>query len=821
MSWPSPSPEYSVAATETNRRCGRFARTVHRSGIWCSICRSRPVISPFGWTRSRYDFDRANKSEYLLEGWGRPETSADGELTFAWATSRRASVKLGVRDTASYWLHVRSRAAAAAPDVGQTASITLNGHAIGSTAVEPGGFRVHSFAVPDDALISGDNVVAFSFTYAEASADPLARDPRSLAAAFDYVALTQRPEPPPISGRMERETSLPATTGAIRQVTGTESAFRVRVPEQGVLDFGVEKGQSEKVDAASPLHAEVIIRRDEVEEIIFAEPVGEPGARWRADLSSAVGEEIELVFRVRGGAGQDDTVEWVRPQIYGDVDVRTNVLLIVIDTLRADHLGSYGGEARTPNIDALARSGVRFENAYSHILITLPSHSSMLTSLLPTEHGAHNNGQVLSDEHLTLTELLRDTRRHTATFVSLGVLSAGFGVSQGFNEYHDTFGLNWWKTAEDVNADVLPWLEQRQAEPFFLFAHYSDPHEPYGAPHDGYPSIRATVGGRTASTFKADGGMVAFPLDVPPGRSEITLVPDGEDTEWPVRLNQLRTSHAVVTAACVEGCTERHPSPDVTEYQTELPATIAVTNTGDAPVSVDVSMRVSEKTSMRVLRERYREEVEYVDGEVGRLLSTLQSVTSSETLVILTSDHGEGLGEHGPAGHVTRLYEPQLRVPLIFSWPERLEAGVAIDQPVAHVDLLPTVVDLLNIPDSGYRSGRSLVPVMTGQPDPTGADVAIVSETFRPEAREDRKAIVAAGHKLISTPSDAQEELYDLQLDPGERRDLAQDRRDVTTRLRRLLYERMVKAGDLGTVPAESDLTQEQIERLRSLGYLR
>ena len=214
--------------------------------------------------RSRYDFDRANKSEYLLEGWGRPETSADGELTFAWATSRRASVKLGVRDTASYWLHVRSRAAAAAPDVGQTASITLNGHAIGSTAVEPGGFRVHSFAVPDDALISGDNVVAFSFTYAEASADPLARDPRSLAAAFDYVALTQRPEPPPISGRMERETSLPATTGAIRQVTGTESAFRVRVPEQGVLDFGVEKGQSEKVDAASPLHAEVIIRRDEV-----------------------------------------------------------------------------------------------------------------------------------------------------------------------------------------------------------------------------------------------------------------------------------------------------------------------------------------------------------------------------------------------------------------------------------------------------------------------------------------------------------------------------------------------------------------------------
>ena len=636
------------------------------------------------------------------------------------------------------------------------------------------------------------------------------------------MAVTQSPEPTQLSfDRTGDEAGFLATEGTIRQRTGTELAFRVRVPEQGVLDFSVEESPREPENGALPLHAEVIIRRDAAEERIFAAPVGEPGARWRADLSSVVGEEIEFVFRVGGGADQDDTLHWVRPRIYGDVDVSTNVLLIVIDTLRADHLGSYGGEARTPNIDALARSGVRFENAYSHVPITLPSHSSMLTSLLPTEHGVHNNGQILSDEHLTLTELLRDARRTTAAFVSLGVLSAGFGVSQGFDEYHDTFGLNWWKTAEDVNADLLPWLEQKQSEPFFLFAHFSDPHEPYGAPRADYPSIRATVGGRTVSTFKADGGMVTFPIEVPPGRSQISLVPGGEDAEWPIRINQLRTSHAVVTAACVEGCAEHHPTPDVTEYQTDLPATIEVTNSANAPVSVDVAMRVAEKTSRPVLRERYRQEVEYVDGEVGRLLSTLRSVTSGETLVILTSDHGEGLGEHGAPGHVNRLYEPQLRVPLVFSWPERLPTGVAIDQPVSHVDLLPTVIDLLNITDSRRRSGRSLVPIMTGQPDPSGVDATIVSETFRPEARQDRKAIVAAGHKLISTPADEEEELYDLQLDPGERRDLAQDRREVTSRLRRLLYERMVEAGKLGTVPAESELTQEQIERLRSLGYLR
>ena len=460
------------------------------------------------------------------------------------------------------------------------------------------------------------------------------------------------------------------------------------------------------------------VRRAGVEEVIFAEPVRSTGARWRADLSSAAREEIEVVFRIHGGDHQD-AAEWVQPRLYGNVDVATNVLMIVIDTLRADHLGSYGGQVDTPNLDALARSGVRFENAYSHIPITLPSHSSMFTSLFPTEHGAYNNGHVLSEDHLTLPELLRDTRRRTAAFVSLGVLSAGYGVSQGFDEYHDTFGLNWWKTAEDVNVDVLPWLEQHGSEPFFLFVHYSDPHEPYAAPQGRYPSVLATAEGRQAASFLADGGMVAFPVDVPPGRSEITLSSNSDAREWPIRINQLRTSADAVIAVCTDGCVARHPHPNVTEYETDLPATIEMTNHADATVSIDVTMRAAEKASRNVLRERYREEVEYVDREVGRLASTVRSTAGGETLVILTSDHGEGLGDHGAVGHVTQLYNSQLHVPLVFAWRERLPAGVTVADPVSHVDLLPTVVDLLNVPDTKYRSGRSLVPLMIGDADRT------------------------------------------------------------------------------------------------------
>lgn len=144
-----------------------------------------------------------------------------------------------------------------------------------------------------------------------------------------------------------------------------------------------------------------------------------------------------------------------------------------------------------------------------------------------------------------------------------------------------------------------------------------------------------------------------------------------------------------------------------------------------------------------------------------------------------------------------------------------------IDDAVSHVDLLPTVVDFLNIPDTRYRSGRSLVPALTGETDLAASETVVVAETFRPEAAKDRKAIIVSGHKLVSTPADRQEELYDLTVDPRERNDLSQSDREITSRLRRLLYERMVTAGDQGTLPAESELTQEQIERLRSLGYLR
>ena len=163
-----------------------------------------------------------------------------------------------------------------------------------------------------------------------------------------------------------------------------------------------------------------------------------------------------------------------------------NLILITLDTLRADHVGAYGAKrARTPAIDALAREGVVFENAYSLIPITLPSHASIFFSKPPHAVKNYNNGQIVRKQraHPSFVNLFRKEEFQTAAFVSLGVLTSEFGLDEGFQEYADEFPAErWYLTAQEVNQRVFPWLEALSGRRFFLWVHYSDPHEPYAPP---------------------------------------------------------------------------------------------------------------------------------------------------------------------------------------------------------------------------------------------------------------------------------------------------------------------------------------------------
>ena len=751
--------------------------------------------------------------DYWRDGWSTPEINPADQLSFTWAIGLEATLQFYQVSRNARWLHFQCWPYVFSSTQPQSVVVTLNDVELGGVELPPGR-RSYSLPVPADALTAGENTVTFRFSYAEAPQQHKegSTDARELAAAFDYVSLSALADahPPDMAPKEPR-----TTEARLEQPASSDVIFALSVPQRGELEFGIE--------SSTNASAALVIRRQddgEDEHVLFeASTTGWFRGTRRIDLSRFAGERVDIVFRAV--AAEPGTVWWQNPRLLGDIgdtNVTTNVLLIVIDTLRADSLGSYGGTAATPNLDALAAGGVRFDRAYTHIPITVPSHSSMFTSLLPSAHGVHSNFERLAAAHLTLAELLRDGYRDTTAFVSLGVLRATAGLSQGFNEYHDEFGLDWWKTARELTDEVLAWFEPRSAAPYFLWAHYSDPHSPYAAPASERPVVTVAHQGEELSVLTVDATTTVVPLTISPGRSRISVSSTGSQPLRRVRVRDPRTRDPLVDLSCGERCA----ADDENVFRMQLPATVTVHNRSDTEIETDLLLRVEEILSLPDIRRRYLEEVEYTDREIGRLLSALRAAGRlDDTLVILTSDHGEGLGDHGGIGglgHVSQLYEGQLRVPLILSWPERLPAGHVIDTPVALSDLLPTVLDLLRVPDASERAGHSLVPLMAEEASMTTPH-AIVAETFEPEAPRDLQAVVSDGYKLIFTPEDDRAELYDMSRDPGELNNEAEQRAELVAEMRRVLRAELDAM--VAYEPGEIDMTEEQLQRLRALGYVR
>ncbi|MHC4846813.1 MAG: sulfatase-like hydrolase/transferase, partial [Planctomycetota bacterium] len=222
-----------------------------------------------------------------------------------------------------------------------------------------------------------------------------------------------------------------------------------------------------------------------------------------------------MVARVVGRPGDGDA----------EPTARRNLILIVVDTLRADHVGAVGGPVPTPTMDALAASGVLFTEARSHIPTTGPSHASMFTSLLPSDHGTRGNSVTFDDQNVTLSEILGAEGWRTSAFVSLGVLQERFGFDQGFDEYSNWFEGRWWKSGDLINAEMLRWAERTPDDPLFLFLHYSDPHTPYAPPDFDYPLVTLRNPARELAAMKADARAERVTLSLKPGDNDIELVP--------------------------------------------------------------------------------------------------------------------------------------------------------------------------------------------------------------------------------------------------------------------------------------------------------
>jgi len=425
-----------------------------------------------------------------------------------------------------------------------------------------------------------------------------------------------------------------------------------------------------------------------------------PGRRWR----TIAGIALALALL---GAGV-----WLGLRSPPRRQAGLSVLLVTVDTLRADALGAYGrAGASTPWMDRLALEGVRFESAHAHNVTTLPSHANILSGRLPTDHGVRDNSGFRFPEGTeTLATLLKARGYRTGAFVSAFPLDSRFGLGRGFDVYEDGFVdaaarpmfLEQERPGTETVRLARGFIEAAGGRPWFCWVHLYEPHFPYEPPEP------------LASRFRG---------------------------------------------------------------------------------------------------EPYQGEVAAADAALGALLEPLLADGArARPLIVLTSDHGESLGEHGEATHGVFAYEATLRVPLVLHQQRILRPGV-IASAARHIDILPTILDALALPVPEGLPGRSLLAAAAGETaeDPTTYFEALSGQLNRGWAP--LYGVIRSGEKYVDLPIP---ELYDLAADPGEKRNLAAARPPGLEALRGALAP--FRAADPGARPAPE--SEETRERLRALGYV-
>lgn len=523
-----------------------------------------------------------------------------------------------------------------------------------------------------------------------------------------------------------------------------------------------------------------------------------------------------------------------------------NVLLITIDTLRADYLSCYNSDAfPTKNIDAIAKQSVLFEQDFSTIPITLPAHTSILTSRTPNEFLVFNNGEVFEHKIPMLPDLLEKNGYHTAAFVSLGVLKGSFGLNRGFNTYEDNFDKvngRYYKVASEMNQLALPWLEAQKDKKFFAWIHYSDPHEPYitvNAPADTAVYINDELYSQYCIA-KKEKNLVSFTAQPGATKIEFRAILDPDLPERFVEEDSQRFIDSELLVKPSEGIhfefgkdfTDIHLSTGLAAKYFEGSATLKLINDNKQPVPLQLRFSGGVRQRLQVLRGYYAAEVQYVDEYVGKLWKRLGELgLLKNTIVIVTADHGEGLRTHGNLGHVDRLYNETIHVPLLIYYPMMGNRGTHVNEITNHTDIMPTVLDLLHIRNSNKMDGQSLKHYVTWSPIDLlfSHDLdrnRIFSATYSPEARVNSFSMYDGQMKLIHTPDKSrwQWEAYDMNSDPSERINIARfDEKKFNSQniaVRKGILEEFRKEAEAAHRNQKSGtLTREQEEMFNALGY--
>ncbi len=504
----------------------------------------------------------------------------------------------------------------------------------------------------------------------------------------------------------------------------------------------------------------------------------------------------------------------------------TNVILITLDTMRADHLNFLiSGRADTPNLDSLADGGMTFKNAFSPIPITLPAHAAIFYSLLPHELGLYNNGQIFHPDPswVSLAEIFQSKGFRTAAFVSLGVLDSRFGLNRGFQEYVDTLHpKRWYLTAGEINQRVFSWIEKNSADPFFLWIHYSDPHDPYAPPSDSH-DLQLRVNGkildRISIRFQET---ISLEIPLEPGRNSLQITglnpfPSPRD-EFRYSLNDFMISPFDSLEVTVrEGSLLSRNEGKILAFND-----IAVLDIHNPEALQSCLLETLGNINFfpSEMKKGYRREVEYMDGKIGELLNQLgKSGLIDRTVVTVAGDHGEGLGdylEHRQEfyfGHIHYLKPIYTHVPLIIKDPDQAPPLPLIEDPVTLLDIAPTLLSRMGWKEKKFHRGHNLFKTDAGK------DPFIFQETHSPEAGTDRFAGIHFPWQLIFIPELSDFKLYRLD-QGGELADIytqwhnAGPVPDLTRRVVEKSLEILKNKKDVKLDPGS-------LEMLKSLGYIK
>ena len=456
------------------------------------------------------------------------------------------------------------------------------------------------------------------------------------------------------------------------------------------------------------------------------------------------------------------------------------IILVSMDTVRASEVNGYGGSS-TPVLEEIAGAGVLFANAYASSTFTIPSHMSMFTGLHPLEHGVKNAETVLADSVSTLAEALRGAGYRTQAFHEGGYVSSRYGFDRGFEAYDELPRV---AVVEEVLPRILEWLRAQDDRPYFLFLHTYAAHNPYGG-YDEYRVLHPELGLRT--------------------REDLISILDNQQTtriDRDTRVQLLLFNQLCDRRADRLGGVELLLPPGFDE-------------TPEADKYLDA------------IRWAYRRRIQRIDTAIGELRDTLLELDQwQDTLLIVTSDHGEAFFEHGLSWHGEVPFNEVLRIPLILSYPRALAHGSrrVEKSPVSHIDLLPTILGFAHVPHA-QSGGSDLRRIIDAEATRVDRPIfAVVQEVpFKPEAPA-REVVIDGRYKLVESRTrfaEAPGLLFDLETDPGEERNLFDERPDLRARLLATLETRRERQQLAGPALRDSPpLSPAEQEKLHALGYV-